>query len=91
MNLPELEAGIRSLTKTYEINRIIDVLKAQQKIVRVIESSKRKAGLSVGDKVKANGRNGSISGTIRKINRTKAIVDTGSGAYNVPIAMLEVA
>ena len=91
MNLPELEAGIRTLTKTYEINRIIDVLKAQQKIVRVIESSKRKAGLSVGDKVKANGRNGSISGTIRKINRTKAIVDTGSGAYNVPIAMLEVA
>ena len=91
MNLPELEAGIRTLTKTYEINRIIDVLKAQQKIVRVIESSKRKAGLSVGDKVTANGRNGSISGTIRKINRTKAIVDTGSGAYNVPIAMLEVA
>ena len=74
MNLPELEAGIRTLTKTYEINRIIDVLKAQQKIVRVIESSKRKAGLSVGDKVTANGRNGSISGTIRKINRTKAFI-----------------
>ena len=29
MNLPELEAGIRTLTKTYEINRVIEVLKAQ--------------------------------------------------------------
>tara|TARA_B100001250_G_C19815874_1_gene798351 strand:- start:6879 stop:7154 length:276 start_codon:yes stop_codon:yes gene_type:complete len=91
MNLPELEAGIRSLTKTYEINRVIEVLKAQQKIVRIMESSRSKAGLSVGDKVTANGRNGSIRGTIRKINRTKAIVDTNSGAYNVPLTMLKAA
>lgn len=91
MNLPELEAGIRTLTKTYEINRIISVLKAQQKIVRIMESSRSKAGLSVGDKVTANGRNGSIRGTIRKINRTKAIVDTNSGAYNVPLTMLKAA
>lgn len=88
MNLPELEAGIRTLTQTHEINRVISVLKAQQKIVRIMEASKRKAGLSVGDEVTADGRNGSIRGTIRKINRTKAIVDTPQGAYNVPISML---
>ena len=50
MNLPELEAGIRTLTQTYEINRIIDVLKAQQKIVRLMEASKKKARKKLGKK-----------------------------------------
>ena len=91
MNLPELEAGIRSLTQTHEINRVIDVLKAQQKVVRIMEASKAKGQLRVGQRVKASGRNGvTIEGSVGKINRTKAIVNTANGRYNVPISMLEV-
>ena len=90
MNLPTLEAGIRTLTQTYEINRIIEVLKAQQRIVRLMEASKKKYSLSVGSIVQATSRKGTIKGEITKINRTKAIVRCyGGEQYNVPLSMLE--
>lgn len=89
MNLPTLEAGIRTLTQTYEINRVIEVLKAQQRIVRLTEARKSRVNFVVGSIVKASGRNAEIRGTITKINRTKAIVKAYDGGnYNVPLSML---
>lgn len=89
VDLPNLEAEIRKLTQPYEINRIIDVVRAQQKIIRVMQASEAKGALRVGDVVKASGRGKTIQGTITKIKRTKAIVDTSSGLFNVPLSMLQ--
>jgi predicted transcriptional regulator of viral defense system len=90
IDLPNLEAEIRKASTTAEINRIIDVVKAQQKIVRVIESSKTKLGLRPGDLVTAAGRNGSITGTIVRIKKTKAIVKLDNGTrYDVPLPLIK--
>ncbi len=90
IDLPNLEAEIRKISTTYEINRIIDVVKAQQKIVRVIESSKSKLSLRPGDLVTATGRGGSITGTIVRIKKTKAIVQLDNGTrYDVPLPLIK--
>tara|TARA_Y100000310_G_scaffold308236_1_gene351136 strand:+ start:1629 stop:1862 length:234 start_codon:yes stop_codon:yes gene_type:complete len=53
------------------------------------ESLTRKASLSVGQTVSWDGRRGRATGTITAIKRTKVLVDTPNGIWNVPISMLE--
>lgn len=89
VDLPNLEAEIRKLTQPYEINRIIDVVRAQQKIIRVIQASEAKGAFRVGDTVSASGRGKTIAGTITRIKRTKAIINTPEGNYNVPLSLLQ--
>ena len=64
---------------------IVNILKADRK-VKVAEA---KAKFKVGDKVKFQ----HMTGTIKKINRTKCVVDTGGlrGQWNVPMTMLRAA
>ena len=45
-----------------------------------------------GDRVSFNGRNGYTEGTVVRVKRTKAIINTGDdqlGDWNVPLGMLE--
>ena len=89
--IPEITEAIRKLSTTAEINAIITTVKAQQTLIRRLEAAKAATILEVGQRVTASGRNATITGTITKINRTKAIVDTATGVYNVPLSMLEAA
>ena len=88
VDLPNLEAEIRKISTTYELDRVIDVVKAQQRLLRGLANVSAKGGLRVGDLVKASARGKTIQGRITKIKRTKAIVDTSSGLFNVPLSML---
>ena len=64
---------------------IVTILKAGRK-AKVAEA---KAKFKVGDKVKFQ----HMTGIIKKINRTKCVVDTGGirGQWNVPMTMLRAA
>ena len=88
--IPEITEAIRKLSTTAEINAVITTVKAQQKLIRRMESAKAAMTLEVGQTVKVNARNKVIRGTITKINRTKAVVDAPHyGLYNVPLTMLQ--
>ena len=64
---------------------IVNILKADRK-AKVAEA---KARFKVGDKVQFQ----HMTGIIKKINRTKCVVDTGGirGQWNVPMTMLRAA
>jgi hypothetical protein len=48
-----------------------------------------KRGLTIGDNVRFNGRNGLVTGTVSKINRNFVIVNVGLINWRVPASMLE--
>ena len=92
--IPQIAEAIRKLETSTEINAIITAVKAQQKLIRRLEGAKAAVDLRIGQRVTAHGSNKggiTIVGTITKINRTKAIVDTNDGLYNVPLSMLQAA
>ena len=89
--IPEITEAIRKLSTTAEINAVITAVKAQQKLIRRMESAKAAMTLEIGQNVKVNARNRVITGTIKKINRSKAVVDAADGLYNVPLTMLQAA
>ena len=63
---------------------IVSILKADRKA----KVAKAKAKFKVGDKVKFQ----HMTGTIKKINRTKCVVDTGGlRSWSVPMTMLRAA
>tara|TARA_B100000902_G_scaffold378470_1_gene411756 strand:+ start:2012 stop:2296 length:285 start_codon:yes stop_codon:yes gene_type:complete len=90
-DLPQLEADIRNISTMHELNRVIDVVKAQQRMLRAMVNVSAKGGLRVGDKVTCTNRGRTISGIIKKMNRTKAIVETSTTLYNIPFGMLSAA
>jgi len=67
-----------------QFNLTMKSLKAQ----KALES---KAKFSVGDKIIVNSKKGSLSGTITKLNRTRAICDINGSSYNVPFSIMEAA
>lgn len=71
-----------------QLNDVINAVKARQRTLGRENSTKFK----VGDTVKFGRSTGRLySGTVYKLNRTKAVVDTGdSGKYSVPYSMLQV-
>ena len=53
-----------------------------------------KRGLTIGDTVRFNGRNGQVTGTVSKVNRKFVLVKENRGGYvpltwRVPASMLE--
>ena len=83
--------AISGITTSDDLNIVIDALKNQQKVIRSQKNVMAKATFKVGDRVSATGRNGTITGSIGKINRTKAIVNADGFRYNVPLSMLKAA
>ena len=87
-----LVKDIKLLTKTEELNEVIEALKIQQKIIRAKTSRSARLIFAKGDKVNVNDRRGlPLYGTVEKVNRTKAIVSTSSGRYNVPFSIMTLA
>ena len=83
----------------FEIHRHIMFLATHEELDKVRDSIKMrrndlarqlKVTLSKGDVVLVDNRKGKVErGTIRKINRTRAVVDIeNKGGYNVPFSMI---
>lgn len=72
-----------------QLDQIINAVKTRQKTLAAEMSNTFK----VGDKVMFGRSTGPAHfGTVYKINRTKAVVDTGmSGRYTVPFSMIQFA
>ena len=71
------------------------LLSLNHDVVALIKSRRRqeardiKSELSVGDIVKFTERNGQVTkGMVKKIMRTRALVDVGVATYKVPMSML---
>ena len=83
----------------YEIHRHIMFLATNEELDKVRDSIKMRrddlarqviSSLCIGDNVVIDNRKGKVErGTIRKINRTRAVVDIeNKGGYNVPFSMI---
>jgi len=72
-----------------QLDRTIGAVKTRQKTLALEMSN----AFKVGDKVMFGRSTGPAHfGTVYKINRSKAVVDTGmSGRYNVPFSMMQFA
>lgn len=71
-----------------DLRAIFDAVKYRQTQL----SQKNKSLFGVGDKVKFTGRDGTtFTGTVRKFAIKNVIVDTATGGYRVPAAMLQAA
>ena len=75
-----------------DVRRINEAAYGILKDQRSSEIRAAKSKLRVGQKVKFRGKAGySITGTIKKVNRTRCVVDTGDYRnWTVPMTMLEV-
>jgi hypothetical protein len=72
-----------------QLDRTIGAVKTRQKTLALEMSN----AFKVGDKVMFGRSTGPAHfGTVYKINRSKAVIDTGmSGRYNVPFSMMQFA
>ena len=67
--------SINEITDINSLNEVASSLASRRKVLRSQEIKAKKATISVGDKVKFEDNNGKeATGTLTKINRTKAIV-----------------
>jgi len=78
-----------SQMNTEELRQVINAVKTRQRVMSATMSGEFK----IGDKVMFGRTRGAQHfGEVYKINRTKAIVDTGmSGKYSVPFSMIKLA
>ena len=82
---------INQIDQMEDLNVIIEVVRAKQKSLRASLIAAKKAAFVVGQTVNITSRKGSLTGTIVKINRTKAVVEINGDKFNCPISILEVA
>ena len=88
MNTSEITRSI--INDTYsndELNLIIEAVK----FARAKNARSAARTLQPGQAVKFMGRRGLVIGTLEKIKIKNATVVTGTGRWNVPLAMLEAA
>ena len=89
MSVPQKVADQLMSLKISELNEVMQ-------LVQEIKVMKAKSTISVGDRVYVVQKTKKTPGTIRKINKTRAIVDMvtnpisgATSGYNVPFSMLE--
>ena len=83
--------AINQIDNMVDLNEAIAALKAKQKSLRASLIAAKKAAFVVGQTVNITSRKGSLTGTIVKINRTKAVVEIDGREYNCPISIMEAA
>ena len=73
--------------------KIYKMLEDKVKEARRLRTEEIKGRLAVGDKVHfvsyRSEKETVTFGTVTKVNRTKAIISTEEGSYNVPISMID--
>ena len=82
---------IEKIDNVQDLNKVIAVIKNQQKVLKARAIAKAKNQFSVGDTVNINGRGKTLVGKILKINRTKAICLINGDKYDVPLSIMEAA
>ena len=82
---------IEKIDNVQDLNKVIAVIKNQQKVLKARAIAKAKNQFSVGDTVNINGRGKTLVGEILKINRTKAICLINGAKYDVPLSIMEAA
>ena len=82
---------IEKIDNVQDLNKVIAVIRNQQKVLKAKAIAKAKNQFSVGDTVNINGRGKTLVGEILKINRTKAICLINGDKYDVPLSIMEAA
>ena len=83
--------AINQIDNMVDLNEAIAALKAKQKCLRASIVAAKKAVFSTGQTVNISSKKGRLTGTIVKLNRTKAVVEIDGRQYNCPISIMEVA
>jgi|TARA_R100001530_G_scaffold25001_1_gene20227 hypothetical protein len=83
-NIVTVHKYIRNSNMT-EIRELVELIRIRKEAL----SQNKMKELSVGDKVSFNNKGRIISGTIRKKNIKRVVVDTPEGGWNVPVNVLE--
>jgi len=83
-NIVTVHKYIRNASMT-EIRELVELIKTRKETL----SQHKMKELSVGDKVSFNNKGKIISGTIRKKNIKRVVIDTPEGGWNVPVNVLE--
>ena len=83
--------AINQIDNMVDLNEAIAALKAKQKALRASLVAAKKAVFSTGQTVNITSKKGNLTGTIVKLNRTKAVVEIDGRQYNCPISIMEVA
>ena len=68
-----------------EIRELVELIRIRKEAL----SQYKMKELSVGDKVSFSNKGKIISGTIRKKNIKRVVIDTPEGGWNVPVNVLE--
>ena len=83
--------AINQIDNMVDLNEAIAALKAKQKALRASLVASKKAKFIAGQTVNINSTRGNLTGTIVKLNRTKAVVEIDGKQWNCPISIMEVA
>ena len=82
---------IEKIDNVQDLNKVIAVIKNQQKVLKAKAIANAKNQFTVGDTVNINSRGKTLVGEILKINRTKAICLINGDKYDVPLTIMEAA
>tara|TARA_R100001230_G_C5559049_1_gene84226 strand:+ start:89 stop:358 length:270 start_codon:yes stop_codon:yes gene_type:complete len=82
---------INKIDNLQDLNKVIAVIKNQQKALKARTIAEKKAAFTVGQNVLITTRDDVLKGVIKKINITKAIVEIGGTRYDVPLTIMEAA
>lgn len=82
---------INKIDNLQDLNKVIAVIKNQQKALKAKTIAEKKAAFTVGQNVLIKTRDDVLKGVIEKINITKAIVEIGGKRYDVPLTIMEAA
>jgi hypothetical protein len=91
VNIGDIGQSIDAIDNMDDLNKVIDMVRQKQKGLRAELVASKKSSFSVGMKVKVFTKGDTLIGTIKKLNRTKAVVNIKSTDYNVPMSIMEVA
>ena len=83
--------AINQIDNMVDLNKAIAALKAKQKALIASLVASKKAKFIAGQTVNINSTRGNLTGTIVKLNRTKAVVEIDGKQWNCPISIMEVA
>ena len=83
--------AINQIDNMVDLNKAIAALKAKQKALRASLVASKKAKFTAGQTVNINSTRGNLTGTIVKLNRTKAVVEINGKQWNCQISIMEVA
>jgi len=91
VNIGDIGQSIDAIDNMDDLNKVIDIVRQKQKGLRAEIVASKKSSFQVGMKVKVFTKGDTLTGVIKKLNRTKAVVNINLTDYNVPMSIMEAA